>query len=151
MNFYTSSTFRTFLANLTKKPREGYMSVVNDICTQLMGMDDIILRESNDRVRQQANYRIVKLRLPNSGLKLSKSNGFRLIYWVSLISDEVVLMCIYPKRGSQSAVDLVDAEYARLLEEMTNESQANMLHQVDITNALSELSTSATLSAIAVK
>ena len=127
------------------------MSVVNDICTQLMGMDDIILRESNDRVRQQANYRIVKLRLPNSGLKLSKSNGFRLIYWVSLISDEVVLMCIYPKRGSQSAVDLVDAEYARLLEEMTNESQANMLHQVDITNALSELSTSATLSAIAVK
>jgi hypothetical protein len=30
-----------------------------------------------------------------------------------------VLMSIYPKRGSQGIVDLVDTEYGRLVEEMT--------------------------------
>ncbi len=146
MNFYTSSTFRTLLAGLTKKQREGYMSVVKDICDQFQSMDDIILRESNDRVRQLRDYRIVKLRLPNSGQKLSKSNGFRLIYWVSLLADEVVLMSIYPKRGSQGIVDLVDAEYGRLVEEMTVESRHHSLHQVDIENSLAEINTSASLS-----
>jgi len=32
MNFYTTTTFRHTLAALTKKPKEGYMSVVKDIC-----------------------------------------------------------------------------------------------------------------------
>ena len=146
MNFFTSSTFRTHLVNLTKKQREGYMSVVKDICDQLKVMDDKILRESNDRVRQLEDFRIVKLRLPNSGQNLSKSNGFRLIYWVSLLADEVVLMSIFPKRGPQSAVNLVDAEYTRLVEEMTTESQNNSLHQVDIHNSLAELSTATSLS-----
>ena len=146
MKFYTTPTFRLLLASLTKKQREGYMSVVKDICSQLKEMDVNNLRESNDRVRQLQDYRIVKLRLPNTGQKLSKSNGFRLIYWVSLLTDKVVLMSIYPKRGPQSAVDLVDAEYARLLEEMTAESKNHSLHQVDIANSLAELSTTASVS-----
>ena len=146
MNFYTSSTFRSSLANLMKKQREGYMSVVTDICAQIQDMDDKFLRDSNDRVRQFQSYRIVKLRLPNSGQKLSKSNGFRLIYWVSLLTDEVVFMSIYLKRGPQGTVDLVDAEYARLVEEMTDESINRVLHQVDINNSLAEHSASASLS-----
>ena len=145
MKFYTSSTFRYYLANLTKKKREGYTSVVEDICNSLQKMDDTILRETNDRVRQLPDYRIVKLRLPNSGQNLSKSNGFRLIYWVSLNADVIVLLSIYPKRGPQSAEDLVDAEYARLIEEMTEESKDNALHQVDINDSLAELSTTGTL------
>ena len=145
MNFYTSSTFRKNLESLTKKSREGYMSVSKDICNALLDMPDNILRDTNDRVRQQEGYRIVKLRLPNSGQNLSKPNGFRLIYWVSLITDDVVLLSIYPKRGPQSAVDLVDSEYGRLIVEMTEESMANALHQVDVTNGLTELSVNASL------
>ena len=103
-------------------------------------MQDNILRDTNDRVFQFPEYRVVKLRVANSGLKLSKSNGFRLIYWVSLLHDSVVLMRVYPKRGLQAAVDLVNAEYTRLQVEVFNESKANMLHQVDITNGLAELS-----------
>lgn len=146
MKFYTSSTFRQNLEGLMKKTREGYMSVVKDICNAVKDMPDNVLRDTNDRVRQLQDYRIVKLRLPNSGQNLSKSNGFRLIYWVSLLTDEVVLLSVYPKRGPQSAVDLVDSEYARLLDEMTQESLAQALHQVDIGNSLVELSQSACLS-----
>ena len=49
--------------------------------------------------------------MPKSYAFLSKPNGFRLIYWVSMKNDVAVLLRIYPKRGSQSAVDLMDDEY----------------------------------------
>ena len=139
MLFLTTSTFRDTLAVLTKKSKYGYMSVVKDVCDTLLGMPNNILRDTNDRIRQFNEFRVVKLRLPNSGQRLPKANGFRLIYWVSMKSDVVVLLRIYPKRGSLSAVDLTDAEYNRLLVEMLNESRASMLHQVDITNDLAEL------------
>lgn len=140
MEIYTTSTFRETLASLTKKSKDGYMSVVNDICGGLMSMPENIIRDTNDRIRQFAEYRVVKLRLPNSGQRLPKASGFRLIYWVSMKNDVAVLLRIYPKRGSQSAVDLTDAEYDRLLVEMANESRDHSLHLVDITNGLAELS-----------
>ena len=145
MFFYTTSTFRETLAALTKKSKDGYMSVTKDICNGLISMPDNILRDTNDRIRHFAEYRVVKLRLPNSGQNLSKPNGFRLIYWVSMKNDVAVLLRIYPKRGAQSAVDVVDDEYDRLLVEMVNESKVNQLHQVDITNGLAELSQNACL------
>lgn len=121
------------------------MSVVTDICNAMREMPDDILRDTNDRVRQLPDYRIVKLRLPNSGQNLSRSNGFRLIYWISLLTDDIVLLSIYPKRGPQSAVDLIDSEYGRLVVEMTQESKAYQLHQVDIAAGLFELSQAACL------
>lgn len=145
MLFYTTSTFRLTFASLIKKNKDGYSSVGTDICNALMNMPDNILRETNDRIRHFAEYRVVKLRLPNSGQHLPKNNGFRLIYWVSTKNDVAVLLRIYPKRGSQSAVDLTDAEYDRLLLEMVNESMADSLHQVDIANGLAELSQHACL------
>lgn len=145
MNFYTITTFRESLAALTKKSRDGYMSVVKDVCDALKGMPDNILRDTNDRVYQYSEYRVVKLRVVNSGQKLSKPNGFRLIYFVSMKHDSVVLMRIYPKRGPQAAVDLVNTEYTRLQMEVYNESKAKVLHQVDITNNLAELSQNTSL------
>lgn len=121
------------------------MTVVKDICDALGDMPDNILRDTNDRVYQYPEYRVVKLRVANSGQNLSKSNGFRLIYWVSQLHDCVVLMCVYPKRGPHAAVDLVNAEYVRLQMEVFNESKKNMLHQVDITHNLAELSQNACL------
>lgn len=147
MQFYTCSTFRETLANLTKKPRDGYMSVVKDICDNLQKMPDNIIRDTNDRVKQFPKFRIVKLRIPNSGQRLSRPDGFRLIYFVSLVSDYVVLMRVYPKRGPQKSIDLVETEYTRLEMEVLSESQNRILHEVDINNSLSELSTTATLSA----
>ncbi|MBR1623169.1 MAG: hypothetical protein IJ675_04600 [Pseudobutyrivibrio sp.] len=129
-----------------KKNKDGYTTVVKDICDALGEMEDNILRDTNDRVFQFPEYRVVKLRVANSGRKLSKSNGFRLIYWVSLLHDNVVLMRVYPKRGPQAAVDLVNAEYTRLQMEVFNESKANMLHQVDVANGLAELSQNGCLS-----
>ena len=145
MNFYTTSTFRQTLSSLTKKPKEGYKSVIKDICKALLSMESNIIRDTNDRIKQFEDFRIVKLRLPNSGQHLSRPDGFRLIYYVSLISDDVALLRIYPKRGPQGIVDLVDEEYDRLLLEMVMENNNRTLHQVDINNSLAELDTKANM------
>ena len=140
MNYFTSSTFRETLNGLLKKRKEGYSSVSMDISQALNDMPDNILRDTNERIIQTPNYRIVKLRVANSGQRLSKADGFRLIYLVSLVSDDVVLLRVFPKRGAKSMVNISNAEYLRLVNEVFNESKANRLHQVDITNGLAELS-----------
>jgi mRNA-degrading endonuclease RelE of RelBE toxin-antitoxin system len=145
MKFYTTSTFRQTLASLTKKPKEGYKSVVKDICKALLSMEPNIIRDTNDRIKQFEDFRVIKLRLPNSGQRLSRPDGFRLIYYVSLISDDVALLRIYPKRGPQGIVDLVDEEYDRLLVEMVVENNNKTLHQVDINNSLAELDTNTSM------
>ena len=121
------------------------MSVVKDICKALLSMEPNIIRDTNDRIKQFEDFRVVKLRLPNSGQHLSRPDGFRLIYYVSLISDDVALLRIYPKRGPQGIVDLVDEEYDRLLVEMVTENNNKTLHQVDIKKSLAELETKARL------
>lgn len=148
MNYFTSSTFRETLSGLLKKRKEGYSSVSMDISQALNDMPDNILRDTNERILQTASYRIVKLRVANSGQRLSKADGFRLIYLVSLVSDDVVLLRVFPKRGSKSMVNISNAEFLRLVNEVLNESKANMLHQVDVTNGLAELSQNGSLAGV---
>lgn len=138
MNFFTISTFRDVVASLIKKPREGYSSVVADICAELQSMPDNILRDTNERIIQTPEYRVVKLRVANSNLKLSKSNGFRLVYLVSLITDDVFLLTVFPKRGTKGISNIPNAEYVRLLNELFQETSSKLLHQVDITKGLKE-------------
>lgn len=148
MNFYTSSTFRECLQDLLKRRKDGYSSAPADICKALLDMPDNILRDTNERIIQAPNFRIVKLRVPNSGLRLSKSDGFRLIYIVSMVSDDLALLRVYPKRGAKSMVDISDAEYMRLIKEVMTESNDRKLHQVDITNMMEEISTDGSLTCI---
>ena len=60
MNFFTISTFRDVVASLIKKPREGYSSVVADICAELQSMPDNILRDTcltaQDRFKKYLDY-----------------------------------------------------------------------------------------------
>lgn len=146
MYYYTISAFRQSVASLTKKAKDGYMTVIGDICKSLQDMPDNIARDTNDRIKMFPEYRVVKLRIPNSGLRLAKANGFRLIYWISMKYDNMVLLRVYPKRGPLGIIDIKDDEYDRLLLAMIHESQSCSLHQVDISNLLAELSATASLS-----
>lgn len=145
MKFYTSSTFRETLNGLLKKRKEGYSSASVDICQALNDMPDNILRDTNERIIQTPKFRVVKLRVPNSGQRLSKADGFRLIYLVSLVSDDAVLLRVYPKRGAKSMVNISNAEYIRLINEVLDENSNGKLHEVDVTNGLAELSQKASL------
>ena len=134
MFFYTSTSFRSSISKLTRKSKDGYESVVKDICDALGSMDDSFLRETNDRIRQEQNFRIVKLRVKNSHQNLPKNDAFRLIYWVSTKSNNLVLLTVYPKRGPLAVNNLTNAEFKRLLLEMLHEKENRKLQKVDIAN-----------------
>lgn len=136
MFFYTSTSFRSSISKLTRKSKDGYESVVKDVCDALGSMDDSFLRETNDRIRQEQNFRIVKLRVKNSHQNLPKNDAFRLIYWVSTKSDNLVLLSIYPKRGPLGINNLTNDEFKRLLEEMLREKCDSILQKVDVTDNL---------------
>lgn len=136
MFFYTSTSFRSSISKLTRKSKDGYESVVKDICDALGSMDDSFLREANDRIRQEQNFRIVKLRVKNSHQNLPKNDAFRLIYWVSTKSDNLVLLSIYPKRGPLGINNLTNDEFKRLLEEMLREKCDSILQKVDVADNL---------------
>ena len=136
MNFYTTSSFRAAIQKLTRKTKDGYISVVHDVCEALQSMPDNIMRDTNDRIRQEQDFRIVKLRVKNSKLNLPKNDAFRLIYWVSTKKDNLVLLSVYPKRGTYGIGNLTDEEFLRLLKELVEENRQELLQQVDITNAL---------------
>ena len=136
MNFYTSTSFRNSISKLTRKPKDGYESVVKDLCQALISMEDSILRDTNDRIRQEQNFRIVKLRVKNSHQNLPKNDAFRLIYWVSTKSDNLVLLTVYPKRGPWGISNLSKGELMRLLKEMLFEKENSILQKVDIANNL---------------
>lgn len=145
MNFYTISTFRDVLASLIKKPREGYSTLIADICTELQSMPDSILRDTNERIIQTPNFRVVKLRVGNSGQKLSKANGFRLVYFVSMTTDDVILLTVFPKRGAKGISNISSSEYKRLLDELAKENKVQQLQQVDIAKGLAVLNENARL------
>lgn len=136
MFFYTSTSFRSSISKLTRKSKDGYESVVKDVCDALGSMDDSFLRETNDRIRQEQNFRIVKLRVKNSHQNLPKNDAFRLIYWVSTKSDNLVLLSIYPKRGPLGINNLTNDEFKRLLEEMLREKCDSILQKVDVADNL---------------
>ena len=136
MNFYTSTSFRNSISKLIRKPKDGYGSVVTDICEALMSMDDSNFRDTNDRIRQEQNFRIIKYRVKNSHQNLPKNDAFRLIYWVSTKSDNLVLLTVYPKRGPLGINNLTNDEFKRLLTEMLDEKENSVLKKVDITNNL---------------
>ena len=65
-----------------------------------------------------------------------------------MVSDDLALLRVYPKRGAKGMVNISDAEYMRLIKEVMTESNDRKLHQVVITNMMEEISTDGSLTSI---
>ena len=64
MNYFTTSTFRQAVAGLTKKPKDGYSTVVSDICRTLQDMPANIVRDTKDRIKMFEEYRVSSCAFP---------------------------------------------------------------------------------------
>lgn len=80
----------------------------------------------------EGDWVIIKLRLPDKKQRLSRKDGFRLIYLVSKVDDLVVFLDIYPKNGPLQQLDIDDAEIKRLIEEFIEEGEAGELENYPI-------------------
>lgn len=75
---------------------------------------------------------VIKLRIPDKKQRLSKTDGYRLIYLVSKTKDKVVFLDIYPKNGPSQQLDISDKELMRLLEIFAEESFSKQLSEYKI-------------------
>lgn len=127
ISFQTISSFRARLQALVNIRKGVYSSVPAEIKREFESADIETIRHNRDMILTQNDLVIVKYRLGDKRMKLSKANGYRLIYMVSTLHERVVFLDIYPKRGSLQQLDIDDRQLMRLIEEYLEEDAGHQL------------------------
>lgn len=129
--FNTISTFRTRLQNLLNIRKGVYASIPAEIKREFKSASIDTIRNNRDMILIQNEAVIVKYRLGDKRMKLSKANGYRLIYMVSTIIDRVVFLDVFPKRGPLQQLNIDDKEILRLIEEFNSEASNGLLKEYE--------------------
>ena len=127
ISFQTISSFRARLQALIDIRKGVYSSVPAEIKREFESADIETICHNRDMILIQNDLVIVKYRLGDKRMKLSKANGYRLIYMVSTLHERVVFLDIYPKRGSLQQLDIDDRQLMRLIEEYLEEDAGHQL------------------------
>ena len=139
IHFVSISTFRRRLSSLLKVKRNVYTSAPSAICDAFKGATIDEIRKNRDMVLLDDYSIVVKLRLPDKRQRLSKADGYRLIYMVMKQVPLVVQLDIYPKRGPSQQLDIERFEIERLVSEFRAEMLSDILVEHDINNNLEEI------------
>lgn len=132
ISFETISYFRERLQALMEYKRGVYSSSETEIKSAFKGVPIEQIRQNRDMILMQNNAIAVKLRLPDHRQRLSRKDGYRLIYLVSMIEERVAFLDIYPKRGPLQQLDIPDAELLRLLAFYVEEGNNGLLEAFDL-------------------
>lgn len=139
IRFVSISTFRSALNALLKVKRGVYAGVTMEICKAFQGVGIEQIRCNRDMILMDDDAITIKLRLPDKKQRLSKADGYRLIYMVMKNVPVVALLTIYPKRGPMQKLDLDEHELETLLHEFWAEFNSRQIAIHDIDNSLAEL------------
>lgn len=75
---------------------------------------------------------VIKLRLPDKKHRLSRKDGYRLLYLVYKDREEVGFWDVYPKNGPLQQLDEDDDVIVALLEQYASEKEAGILEGFEI-------------------
>ncbi len=127
----TTSTFRRNLAELLKVKRNVYAGVVPEISREFHGTSIEEIRQNRDMILIADEGIIIKLRLPDKKQRLSRKDGFRLIYLVATQAERVIFLSIYPKNGPSQKISISKEELEEIVREYIAEAQADALEPYD--------------------
>lgn len=139
IRFVSITAFRTALDALLKVKRGVYEGVPEEICKAFQNVGIEQIRANRDMILMDNESITVKLRLPDKRQRLSKADGYRLVYMVMKQVPVVGLLTVYPKRGPKQKFDLEDGELPRLMDAFAAESKAHQVVVHDITDNLKEI------------
>ena len=139
IRFVSISSFRRRLTALLKVKRGVYACVKDEICLAFKDSSIEQIRHNRDMILINNDAVVVKLRIPDRKQKLSKADGYRLIYMVMKQIPLVVLLDIYPKRGPSQQLDIEDNETNRLMKEFVSEADTGSLVIHNINDQLKEV------------
>lgn len=127
ITFYATSSFLGRVKRLKKVRRGVYSSVEEDVKAAFSGQDIESVRANRDMILMVDQLLVIKLRLPDSSQRLSKKDGYRLIYLVSKISETVVFLDIYPKNGPEQQLSINNNALKLLIKEFIDEASSGTL------------------------
>lgn len=139
VHFVSIESFRKRLTNLLDVKRGVYSGIKVEICKEFQGNSIEQIRQNRDMILINDESIVIKLRLPDKKQRLSKSDGYRLIYMVMKKVPLVVFLDVYPKWGPMQQLDIDDKEINRLILDFITENQSNSLVLHDINNCLQEI------------
>lgn len=133
IRFVSISAFRQSLDALLKVKRGVYAGVTAEICRAFQGLPIEQIRSNRDMILMDNDSITIKLRLPDKKQRLSKADGYRLIYMVMKNVPVVAFLSIYPKRGPMQKLDLEENELTELMNTFTVESSERqiVIHDID--------------------
>lgn len=137
IRFVSIAAFRTALDNLLKVKKGVYDSVPSEICKAFQNVPIEQIRQNRDMILMDNDSITIKLRLPDKKQRLSRADGYRLIYMVMKNVPVVGLLTVYSKRGPMQKLDLENGELEMLMNAFAVESKAQQLVVHDINNNLS--------------
>ena len=132
IKFSTTSNFDRRIAGLKAVKRGVYATVEDEIRASFQGQTIEQIRQNRDMILIDDEYILIKLRMPDKKHKLSKRDGFRLIYLVYKETEEVVLLDVYPKNGPSQQLDISDAQLIELVREFVDEREKQILIPFEI-------------------
>lgn len=136
IRFVSITAFRTALDALLKIKRGVYAGVSAEICAAFKDVPIEQIRSNRDMILIDNDSITIKLRLPDKKQRLSKADGYRLIYMVMKNIPVVALLTIYPKRGPMQKLDLEENELVQLMNDFSIESQTHQIVIHDINDNL---------------
>lgn len=125
VQYFSISSFRNRIEALLKIKRNVYAGVLDEIKKEFSGKSIEEIRRNRDMILIQDDLLVIKLRLPDKKQRLSKKDGYRLIYLVSRVKEVVVFLDVYPKNGPEQQLTIGDKELLRLLKEFSTEATAD--------------------------
>jgi len=139
LDFHSISVFRISLEELCHKPKDGYPSCCEDICTFFNSYTDAQIEALNINLYSDADFYIKKVRIKNSDLNLSARDGYRLIFLFDRNLKVCSLLEIYPKQGKYGKSNIDKGEHIKFLQKYIEEKKNNTLILHDINNGLNPI------------
>ena len=140
IRFISITSFRKALNALLNVKRGVYANVTSEICKAFQNISIEQIRANRDMILMDDDSIIIKLRLPDKKQRLSRADGYRLIYMVMKNVPVVAFLTIYPKRGPMQKLDLEENELLDLVRTFSVESTNRQIVIHDINNDLEQVS-----------
>ena len=102
---------------LKEVKRSVYSTVEDEIRASFAGQSIDQIRQNRDMILMDDEHIVIKLRMQDRKHRLSKRDGYRLIYIVYKESEEVGLLDVYPKNGPMQQLDIDDKQLVSLVQQ----------------------------------
>ena len=127
IRFYSTTHFLDRIEILRKVRKGVYSSVEEEIALAFRNVPIEQVRNNRDMILYDESRIIIKLRIPDRKHRLSKSNGYRLIYLVYKDREEVAFLDVYPKNGPLQQLSISEDELVSLLTQYVEEKETGTL------------------------